>query len=79
MRRDRRRREPPPWEKDWRNPHMKVLRSYVVADGLSVRRVVEEMTPEQSSELSAENIEFNEDPDWRRDPSYHWSRKGKRR
>jgi hypothetical protein len=54
---------------------MKAQRSYMTWSG---NKITEEMTPEESSDLSREGMEA-EYPDYRKDPSYHWAREAKRK
>lgn len=73
----RRRRRPVrrPWEKNWRNPDMLVLRTYFTMMG---NKVTTEMTPEESSDLSAEGVTADL-PTFDRDPSYHWAKEARRK
>jgi hypothetical protein len=61
---------------DWRDPRMKVLRTWMEEGwGGSWTKKSEMVTPEFSSDLSRENVEYSDAPDWRRDPTYNLSRK----
>jgi hypothetical protein len=74
--RRRRRPAPRPWEHDWRNPDMLVLRTFINGWG---RREAEYVTPGESSDLSRDAVEQALVPKYDRDPSYHWARDAKRR
>lgn len=74
--RRRRKPEPVPWDFDWRNPDMKVMRRPWVEDAFGQFRPVNTvMTAEQSSRLSREGVSNPDFPDWDRDPSYQWGKK----
>lgn len=71
----RRRRERYRPTKDWRDPDMPVTRSWFEGMG---RRVTREVSPGESTELSAEGMTADL-PSWRVDPSYFWARDARKR
>lgn len=69
--RRRRRPEPRPWDENWRNPDMKVMRTWQEPMFFGgYRRVSKLVSAGESSELSEEALDNPDFPTWDRDKTY---------
>lgn len=74
----RRPKQQPPWEHNWRNPDMLVLRTWLEVSPFGAEKKSAEVTPKESSGLSQENIQY-EERHYLTDPSYYWAKEARRK
>ena len=76
MSRASRARSRPDRRLDWRDPEMPCLREYKVedADCNIIERGMDEVRPQEVSQVATQDLGETGEPSWRNDPSYFWGR-----
>ena len=75
-----RRRTQPEWKLNWRNPELVVLTRIFVGNPIvGYTKVAAELTAPEMQSLSNESMRYSNNPGWRADPSYNWSRRKRKK